>query len=284
MQLLSGQVKLSSCNAGPILFLLAAVPIFAEKPATTGNARSLASAETAFAQESVEKGMRSAFLHALSDESIVFLPGPQNGKKAWEAKPPSETVLQWHPVLAATSTNGDLGYTTGPWSFKKSAADKELTDFGDFVSIWRWENGKWKLLFDLGSDHPRPATPRPELQLVENHAPYESPITALPSMLALDRSYAADRLRNFSSVAEDSIRFYPPRELPVVGKDAAATVLAHAPKRIRFSEPKGEVSRGGDLGFAWGEYTAATPGDYLRIWRKDRAGNWKLALELLHPR
>ena len=104
--------------------------------------------------------MRSASLHALSDESIVFLPGPQNGKKAWEAKPPSETGLQWHPVLAATSTNGDFGYTTGPWSFKKSAADKEPTDFGDFVSIWRWENGKWKLLFDLGSDHPRPATPK----------------------------------------------------------------------------------------------------------------------------
>jgi hypothetical protein len=103
-------------------------------------------------------------------------------------------------------------------------------------------------------------------------------------MLALDHSYAADRLRNFSSVAEDSIRFYRPQEFPEIGKDAAATVLAHAPKRIRFSEPKGEVSRGGDLGFAWGEYTAATPGDYLHIWRKDRAGNWKLALELLHPR
>jgi hypothetical protein len=60
----------------------------------------LAAPETAFAQESVEKGMRSAFLHALSDESIVFLPGPQNGKKAWEAKSPSETVLQWHPAAA----------------------------------------------------------------------------------------------------------------------------------------------------------------------------------------
>jgi hypothetical protein len=53
--------------------------------------------------------MRSAFLQVLSDDSIVFLSGPQNGKKAWESKPASEAVLQWHPVLAATSTSGDLG-------------------------------------------------------------------------------------------------------------------------------------------------------------------------------
>ena len=223
-------------------------------------------------------------LHVLSDDSIVFLPGPQNGKKAWESKPASEAVLQWHPVLAATSTSGDLGYTTGPSSSQNSAADKEPTDFGHFVSIWRWEDGKWKLLFDLGSDHPRPAGPSPELQLVENHAPHESPVTALPSMLALDRSYASDRVRHFSSVAEDLIRVYPPQAFPVSGREAAAAALAGAPKPITFGEPKGEVSQGGDLGFAWGKYTAAIPGDYLRIWRKNRAGNWKLTLELLHPR
>ncbi len=159
MQLLSKQVKFSSCAAGLILFFFSAASLFAEDRATTGSAKSLAAAETAFAQESVEKGMRSAFLQVLSDDSIVFLPGPQNGKKASESQPASEAVLQWPPVLAATSTSGDLGYTTGPWSSQNSAADKEPTDFGHFVSIWRWEDGKWKLLFDLGSDHPRPAGP-----------------------------------------------------------------------------------------------------------------------------
>jgi len=277
-------MKFLSRTAALILSLVSAAPLFAESRATSGSAKSLAAAETAFAQQSAEKGMRKAFLQVLSDDSIVFMPGPQNGKKAWELKPASEAVLQWHPDLAATSTSGDLGYTTGPWRLKKSPANKEPTDFGHFVSIWRWENGNWKLLFDLASNHPRPAGPSPELQLVENHAPHESPVTALPSMLALDRSYASDRLRHFSSVAEDLIRVYPPQEFPVIGREAAAAALARSPKPITFSEPKGKVSQGGDLGFAWGEYTAAPRGDYLRIWRKNRAGDWKLALELLHPR
>ena len=285
MQLLSNQVKFSSCAAGLILFLFSAASLFAEDRATTGSAKSLAAAETAFAQESVEKGMRSAFSMCSPTTASFFCPDRRTARRHRESKPASEAVLQWHPVLAATSTSGDLGYTTGPGRSQKAPTNKEPTDFGHFVSIWRWENGKWKLLFDLGSDHPRPAGPSPELQLVENHAPHESPVTALPSMLALDRSYASDRVRHFSSVAEDLIRVYPPQEFPVTGREAAAAALAGAPKPITFGEPKGEVSQGGDFGICLGRISARRqPGDYLRIWRKNRAGNWKLALELLHPR
>ncbi len=286
MQLLSNPVKILSCLARPILLLCTAATLSAEEGVQTGNAKSLATAEMAFARESLELGTRTAFLHALSDEGILFQPGPQNGKKSWEAKPATGGgVLQWQPVLAATATNGDLGYTTGPWSFKENAAAKEATAFGQFVSIWRRENGQWKLLFDVGSDNPRPTATATELQLVENHAPNESPVIALASMLALDRSYAADRAGKFSSVAEESLRYYPPREFPILGQSAAAAALRAAGKPITFGEAKGEVSHGGDLGVAWGEYTADTiPGYYLRIWRKNRSGEWKLALELLRPR
>jgi hypothetical protein len=169
--------------------------------------------------------MRSASLHALSDESIVFLPGPQNGKKAWEAKPPSETGLQWHPVLAATSTNGDFGYTTVPGVSRRAPRTRNprISVTSSPSGDGKMGNGNYSSIWArIIRVRPRP---RPELQLVENRAPYESPITSLPSMLALDHSYAADRLRNFSSVAEDSIRFYRPQEFPEIGKDAAATLV-----------------------------------------------------------
>jgi hypothetical protein len=84
MQFLSDRVKFSSWTAGLILLLSSASPFFAEDRAMTGSARSLAAAETPFAHESVEQGMRTAFLQVLSGDSIVFLIGPQNGKKAWK--------------------------------------------------------------------------------------------------------------------------------------------------------------------------------------------------------
>ncbi len=170
--------------------------------------------------------MRTAFLHALSENSIVFLPGPLDGKKAWEAKPESKAVLQWQPVLAATSTTGDLGYTTGPWSYKnRRRLTRKPPDFGQFVSIWRWENGKWKLSFDLGSDNPAPTEPAPELQLAENHAPNESAEDAQPVMRAHDSRYAADRAGQLAGCAEENVRLYLPKQFPIIGSAAATAAL-----------------------------------------------------------
>ncbi len=289
MQLLSTAVKLRPVFIAPLLLLIICAPhLFGEDAASAGTAKSLAAAERAFAQESVEKGTRAAFLNALSEDGIVFLPGPQNGRKAWQAKPQSESVLQWQPVLAAIATQGDLGYTTGPWTFKKQPSDSVPVAFGQFVSIWRWENGKWKLLFDLGSDNPAPTEPRPDLQLVENHAPNQSATDAEPVMLNHDHRYAADRAGTLAASAEENIRLYQPDKFPIIGKAAAAAALRQDASAMKFGEPKAGLSKGGDLGYAWGEYFAGSTtkptGDYLRIWRKDRAGEWKLALDLVHPR
>ncbi len=289
MQLLSNDVKTFLSLVCSLVLFSGAASLAAEDAAKTGNAKSLAAAETAFAQEALAKGTRTAFLHALSDNSTVFLPGPLNGKKAWEAKPESKAVLQWQPVLAATSTTGDFGYTTGPWSFKNDPADTVAATHGQFVSIWRWENGKWKLCFDLGSENPAPTAPAPELQLADNHAPNEAAEDAQPVMRAHDGRYAADRAGQLAGCAEDNIRLYLPKQFPIIGATAASAALQKETVPVKFSAPTGgEVSRGGDLGYVWGEYHngAATEasGYYMRIWRKDRAGEWKLALDLSHPR
>jgi ketosteroid isomerase-like protein len=290
MQLLSNPMKLLFRPAAVSLF--AAATSFAEPPATDENARSLAVAESAFASESVAKGMRTAFLNVLADDSIVFQPGPQNGRKAWEAAKDSEGVLQWQPVLAVVAAGGDFGYTTGPWTFKKNAAEKEAAAFGQFVSIWRREAGKWKLLLDIGTDNPAPAAPTPALRLIDNRQPNESTTAPLEALFQRDSAYAAAPLAKFSAVAADDVRLYPPKKFPVIGKAAAAVALASAPNKLTFGEPKGDVARSGDLGFAWGEYSAKEKADrpaeesgyYLRIWRKNEPGEWKLALDLLLPR
>src|SRR5689334_4354710 len=113
--------------------LLVSPGLFAAVPDGGGTAESLAAAEKAFARESVEKGVRIAFLNALSNDGVVFDPGPgaQNGKKVWEAKKDSAGVLDWQPVLAVVASSGDLGYTTGPWNYRKSPNEKPGA-FGEF--------------------------------------------------------------------------------------------------------------------------------------------------------
>jgi len=276
-------------SAGAISAVItASVQLLAVLPAMAGgDAESLAAAEKAFAREAREKGTRAAFLDVLADDAIVFAPGPQNGRGVWEAKPASKGLLEWEPVLAGTGTARDLGYTTGPWSLRPSPNEKPNA-FGQFVSIWRWENGKWKLIFDLDSTNPQPSGPPEELMLVENHAPNQKPAEALAGLEARDHLYIADRAARLPEFAEYNVRLYQPNKFPVTERNAAAAALRADPQKITFGEAKGQVSQGGDLGYLWGEYRTGSGADptgyYLHIWRKDRAGEWKLALDLIHPR
>jgi len=127
-----------------------------------------------------------------------------------------------------------------------------------------------------------------EPMLVENHAPNEKPAEAFAALQARDRQYLTDRAAGLPEVAEHNVRLYQPNKLPITERNAAVAALRANPDKITFGDSKGQVSQGGDLGFLWGEYrTQPTPdptGYYLRIWRKDRAGEWKLALDLIHPR
>lgn len=287
MELLSARMKIFPA-ASTIVVLLDLTRLLAAVPEDPGTADSLAEAEKAFAHESVAKGMKAAFLNALADDGLVFDPGPgaQNGKKVWLEKKESRAILDWQPVLAVVSSSGDLGYTTGPWNYRKSPNQKPEA-FGEFVSVWRREGGKWKLLCDIGSDHPAPSAMPPELKLIDLPHPSESKPEQFSNLQHRDCDYAANRAGQFVTAAEEDVRLYLPGKFPILGKSAGAAALSAAPAAMKFGESKGGLSRSGDLGFLWGEYRIAakeTSGDYLRIWRKGEPGKWKLTLDLLHSR
>lgn len=290
-------MKFSFLSLGITLLLFAAAGTLAEKTETTTNAKSLAEAERAFAHEALEKGTRTAFINALSEDGTIFEPGPQHGKSTLRTAKDTGGVLVWETVLAVVASSGEFGYTTGPWSSKKSLADKEPSAFGHFASIWRRENGKWKLLFDLGSKNPKPNEPTPSLQLIDLKTPNESnSALAREAMFQRDREYVAasqkDAAAALRAAGADDVRVYRPEKFPAVSKTAAETMLKTVAQPVRYNTAQGEISQAGDLGFAWGEYWMEYEADdpkepsgyYLRIWRKNDAGEWKLALDLMHTR
>ena len=106
---------------------------------------------------SVEKGIRDSFLANLADDAIVFDPGPVNGKELYTKRSPSEAQLIWEPIFADVSNAGDMGYTTGPWEYKKTKSDAIPVAYGQFLSVWkRQSDGPWKVVLDGGVDNPAP--------------------------------------------------------------------------------------------------------------------------------
>jgi ketosteroid isomerase-like protein len=249
---------------------------------------SLVQAERSFAHASVEHGIRASFLQFFADDGMVFTSIPRRGKEVYSAYQEKGEQLSWEPAFAAVSHAGDLGCTTGPWSLKASAADTKPVAFGEFASIWkRQSDNQWKVIVDLGIDHPGPANHK-ELELLPPET--EKAAAAKPlEQLKIAQTALLDRLRNDSSdpiisVAHEKIRALRPDNEPAIGKEAAKYLLQRDHAQITRNKMAGGVSRSGDLAYEYGSYSAAADkperGHFLSVWRLDRSGSWKLVLDV----
>lgn len=59
--------------------------------------------------------------------------------------------LVWHPDKVGVAHSGELGYTSGTytWSFK-DASGRPASDKGKYLTVWKKQaDGSWKVLFDM---------------------------------------------------------------------------------------------------------------------------------------
>ena len=98
-----------------------------------------------------------------ADDAQMFVPNAPlaNGKdairKMWtgmQAMP--GFALSWEPQFATVSKSGDLGYTSGTYTFTFNGADgKPISDKGKYVVVWKKVGDEWKNTADIfNSDTP----------------------------------------------------------------------------------------------------------------------------------
>ncbi len=94
----------------------------------------LVETEKAFAVFTAANGTKSAFLEYLADDGVLFQPEAVNGKTYWNERGESAGLLLWSPIFADISSNGVLGYTTGPRNFTSKRENKNPASFGDYIT------------------------------------------------------------------------------------------------------------------------------------------------------
>jgi ketosteroid isomerase-like protein len=276
----------------------------AQKSDRNADLRSLVEAERGFARASVEKGTRAAFIENLADDSILFRPRPVNGKKWMEERKATPGVLTWQPVFADVSGAGDMGYTTGPWEYREKSLQDQPAAHGQFVSIWkRQANRTWKVAVDIGTTNPRPEQPAPEdvtFPAGARHQKKQKKIGAdveaeRATLLRMEEDFskssaAKTTVDAFLSYIADDVRLFRTSAFPAVGREAARVMLAKKSGLLAWKPATAEVSQSGDLGYSYGSYEfkaadgkATESGNYLRIWKKQQDGRWKVVLDLLNP-
>jgi ketosteroid isomerase-like protein len=254
---------------------------------------SLVEAERAFAQLSLARGTRDAFLANLNDDSIIFRPQAVPGRLWMEKNPPSASQLSWQPAFADIAKSADLGYTTGPWEIRRTPQDAPSA-FGHYVTVWRKQaDGAWKIAIDIGIGHeapPKPASvesPRIRSDVEKRHPENEIQI-ARGALLDAERAFSANT-ETYSNVLASDARLYRNSSFPFVGQAAIRRALAENKGTFVWKVINADVSGSVDLGYAYGtaEFKpadtskAAERANYLRIWKRQPGGDWKVVLDLV---
>jgi len=241
--------------------------------------------EKDFAAYSVAKNTKAAFLTYLDSSGVVFENGKAvNGIATWNKREVRPGVLNWHPQFAEISASGNLGYTTGPWTFQRGTIMDSVVARGQYATIWQLDkSGKWKFIADLGVNE-LPTTDTSEAIEINASKFSSSPID-LASLLqaenAFIRLFNKNKSEAYGQFLSDHAIVNRNRHLPATFIGDQNNYIMETPSEMKFTIDHSGISNSGDLGFVYGTTVSKDKVDnYLRVWRREKNG-WKIALEVV---
>jgi ketosteroid isomerase-like protein len=291
-------------KALPILLIFSAsvaALAFQQRSVRSSDLDALVNSERAFARMAAERNTREAFLAFMSDESIVFSPGPSNGKKTWTARPVRPGLLSWEPIYADISAAGDMGYDTGPWEFRPNGAADKPVAFGNFMTIWKKQaDGTFKFALDLGISNPQPTSAQAlsfsgTKAKAKEKASERDVEAGRERLLDVERAFAKasageGALKAYLSYMADEVRLLHEGKFPFIGKQAARTEVEARAGVMNWQPEKADISRSIDMGYTYGTYDwkaadgkADEKGYYVHIWKRQPDGKWRVVMEVLNP-
>jgi ketosteroid isomerase-like protein len=262
--------------------------------------------ERAFAARALVVGWKNAFLDYFSPAAVGFADGQPGSAREQIGKnpdPPKDLQLIWEPRFGDVAASGELGYLTGPVRNVRASRDGGKPRFSNYASVWkRQKDGSFKVVMDVGVNTPS-AVPFPT---GFTRAPHQNRFTgdydeSTPPLGTADEllnsALKTSQLRAYRPRLTEGVRFHRQNQMPIVGIPAATKWLASQRAVSSADSRFSEVARSGDLGYTWGTFTIAPrrvtaggrgqqtvniqAGFYVRVWVRERNGQWKVALDVL---
>ncbi|MDP9080050.1 MAG: hypothetical protein M3O71_21705 [Bacteroidota bacterium] len=238
------------------------------------------------------KGIKNAFLAVADPEGIVFKPDAVNITEFYNNIDKQSGTLKWTPDFARISANGDLAFTAGPYIYQNGKTEDDKV-FGDYVSLWRVDGeGKFKLLVDLGIQHPEPdkdaLTDFRSPDSVKRIAPSKDPFGGKKIILATDElfnhSLTISTLGTYKEFLSLEGHYYFPGFEPMTGQDKVMKFIDNEAIAISAVTVNGGRSTSNDLAYTYGKAriqkgSIVSNYNYVRIWELDKNHKWNVLLE-----
>ena len=251
------------------------------------------SAEENFNKLVERKGIKDGFLAVADPEGIVFKPNAVKINDFYNGIDKQPGKLSWQPKFARISANGDLGFTAGPYVYQNGKTDDDKV-YGDYVSIWRLDaEGKFKLLVDLGIQHPEPeqnvVTDFKEPDLSKQKAPSKDPFAGKNILTATDKTFnhslSLSALAAYKEFLSPEARYYFPGFEPMTGTDKILKFLDNEGISISAETVNVGRSTSNDLAYTYGtarikKGNIVNNYNYVRVWEIDATHKWNMLLEI----
>ena len=240
------------------------------------------------------KGIKDGFLSVADVEGIVFKPNPVKISEFYSTIDKQPGKLRWQPKVARISANGDLGYTAGPYVYQNGKSDDDKV-YGEYVSIWRLDSdNKFKLLIDLGIQHPEPETEatgtdfkEPDLsrQKAASKDPFNGKKILMDNDRLLNSLFKKSAAAAYKEFFSPEGRYYFPGFEPLVGSDKVMKFVTNEAITISSETLNAGRASSDDLAYSYGtarikKGNVVNNYYYVRIWEQDTRHNWNVALEI----
>jgi ketosteroid isomerase-like protein len=270
-----------------LVIFLSVINVFAQNKV---GAEKIVDAEKAFAKTAEEKGVKAAFLEYLADDGIIFRPTAINGKESFRSRPDTPALLSWHPAFADISSNGVLGYSTGPGEFRPKGKTDANVYYSEYATVWRRQaDGSYKAALDIGISHEKPenddknwASPKTIEKVVEENKPISA--NAMSSFFDVATTKSLEKA--YKNFAAEDVRFLRDGKFPIIGKNnAVAEVKTNS--KITFGKNV-TMQSAGDLAYSVTTYEmkngekTTEKGNIVQIW-KLIGGKWQIVLDVFAP-
>jgi ketosteroid isomerase-like protein len=255
--------------------------------------RKLLAADQAHAAASAATG-KTGFLASLDDDVLFLLPLSRlaEGKAAAEAlldAPPfpfaAGMKLDWTPVFAEASEDGQAGYTFGNVRIADGAVPGLL---GQYIAFWSRDGESWRVKAWSFSGAGAEPGPPPDF----GHFPLYSERPAVDQQQVEQDLLDTDAAFSQASVSQGqgpAFRDYADLNAVVlgggdpdfiIGRQAIYELRLQFTSQLSWTPRFAGVGRFGDLGFTVGNFVNVTAtgtrfGKYLTIWKKQAEGDWK---------
>jgi len=110
-----------------------------------------------FSDSALAQGFVKAFLKYANNDVRLFreksapFVGKQSAAAALDAR---KEKLTWQTTGEDVSLSGDLGYTRGLYEARSDDAEKKLIERGNYLRIWKKQNGVWRVVLDVANPLP----------------------------------------------------------------------------------------------------------------------------------